>query len=152
MSQRINLVVATPCPLILATPVAIISGVNRAARRGIIFQTGAALEQVGRATAVAFDKTGTLTAGTPVVQQVLSLNARREVSVIADADFRGLYSDSVVKLSTGEIFVGMRHFIVRITRAGSQSEVTWLAPSNCTEFKAQDPACVCSTSSGSRAK
>jgi heavy metal translocating P-type ATPase len=68
------LVVATPCPLILATPVAIISGVNRAARRGIIVKTGAALEQIGRATAVAFDKTGTLTAGTPVVQQVLPLN------------------------------------------------------------------------------
>jgi heavy metal translocating P-type ATPase len=69
------LVVATPCPLILATPVAIISGVNRAARRGIIVKTGAALEQIGRATAIAFDKTGTLTAGTPVVQRVLPLNS-----------------------------------------------------------------------------
>ncbi len=71
------LVVATPCPLILAAPVAIISGVNRAARRGIIVKTGAALEQIGRATAVAFDKTGTLTAGLPVVRQVVSLGSLR---------------------------------------------------------------------------
>ncbi len=76
------LVVATPCPLILATPVAIISGVNRAARRGIIVKTGAALEQIGRATAVAFDKTGTLTAGTPVVQRVLPLNGRPPEEVL----------------------------------------------------------------------
>ncbi len=76
------LVVATPCPLILATPVAIISGVNRAARRGIIVKTGAALEQIGRATAVAFDKTGTLTAGTPVVQRVLALNGRGSAQVL----------------------------------------------------------------------
>jgi len=81
------LVVATPCPLILATPVAIISGVNRAARRGIIFKTGAALEQIGRATAVAFDKTGTLTAGTPMVQRVLSLD--------------GLGSEQVLRLAAG---------------------------------------------------
>ena len=42
------LVVATPCPLILATPVAVIGGINRAARRGIIFRHGTALEQLGR--------------------------------------------------------------------------------------------------------
>ena len=43
------LVVATPCPLILATPVAIIGGINRAARLGIIFRHGTALEQLGPA-------------------------------------------------------------------------------------------------------
>ncbi len=44
------LVVATPCPLILATPVAVVGGINRAARRGIIFRHGTALEQLGRIT------------------------------------------------------------------------------------------------------
>lgn len=68
------LVVATPCPLILATPVAIISGINRAARRGIIVKGGAAIEQVGRAKAVIFDKTGTLTQGTPTVERVVSFD------------------------------------------------------------------------------
>ncbi len=71
------LVVATPCPLILATPVAIISGINRAARRGIIVKNGAAIEQIGQASAVVFDKTGTLTAGTPVVDRIVPLNGVR---------------------------------------------------------------------------
>ena len=64
------LVVATPCPLILATPVAIIGGINRAARGGILFRTGGALEQLARVDAVAFDKTGTITVGRPAVAGV----------------------------------------------------------------------------------
>jgi heavy metal translocating P-type ATPase len=66
------LVVATPCPLILATPVAIIGGINRAARYGIIFRHGTALEQLGQVTVGLFDKTGTLTVGRPRVARVLS--------------------------------------------------------------------------------
>ncbi len=65
------LVVATPCPLLLATPVAIIGGVNRAARRQIIVRTGAALEQIGQVDAAVFDKTGTLTIGYPQVAEVI---------------------------------------------------------------------------------
>jgi heavy metal translocating P-type ATPase len=68
------LVVATPCPLILATPVAIISGINRAARLGVIVKSGAAIERVGRAKVVVFDKTGTLTRGSPTVDRVVSLD------------------------------------------------------------------------------
>jgi heavy metal translocating P-type ATPase len=64
------LVVATPCPLILATPVAILGGINRAARRGIIVKHGAALEQLGRTRVAVFDKTGTLTYGRPRVRHV----------------------------------------------------------------------------------
>ncbi|HEV8190903.1 MAG TPA: HAD-IC family P-type ATPase [Ktedonobacterales bacterium] len=67
------LVVATPCPLILATPIAIMSGIDRAARRGIILKSGAAMEQLGEVDIAVFDKTGTLTLGTPqVVEMVLS--------------------------------------------------------------------------------
>jgi heavy metal translocating P-type ATPase len=65
------LVVATPCPLILATPVAVVGGINRAARRGIIFRHGTALEQLGRIRVAIFDKTGTLTIGQPKVARVL---------------------------------------------------------------------------------
>ena len=61
------LVVATPCPLILAAPVAIIGGINRAARRGIIVRTGQALEGLARVDTMVFDKTGTLTTGMPHV-------------------------------------------------------------------------------------
>jgi heavy metal translocating P-type ATPase len=64
------LVVATPCPLILATPVAIIGGINRAARRRIIIRHGGALEALAAVNAVVFDKTGTLTLGHPEVESV----------------------------------------------------------------------------------
>ncbi len=61
------LVVATPCPLILATPIAFVSGLARAARRGIVVKGGTPLERLGAATVVVFDKTGTLTTGHPRV-------------------------------------------------------------------------------------
>lgn len=65
------LVVATPCPLILATPVAIVGGISHAARHGIIVRHGGALEALSRVTAAVFDKTGTLTVGRPAVQDVV---------------------------------------------------------------------------------
>ena len=64
------LVVATPCPLILAAPVAIVSGISRAARRGIVVKSGGALERLAGARVLLFDKTGTLTAGAPAVAEV----------------------------------------------------------------------------------
>lgn len=56
-------VVATPCPLILAVPVAIVSGISRCARRGILVKGGGALEALATARTLYFDKTGTLTGG-----------------------------------------------------------------------------------------
>ena len=67
------LVVATPCPLILAAPVAIVSGVSRAARAGVIVKGGTAIERLGEARSVLLDKTGTLTLGVPSVQEVVPL-------------------------------------------------------------------------------
>ncbi len=64
------LVVATPCPLILAAPVALICGVSRAATRGIIVKGGGVLERLALARTMLFDKTGTLTSGTPSVTAV----------------------------------------------------------------------------------
>ena len=68
------LMVATPCPLILATPIAIIGGINRCARRQIIIRTGGALEALATVTTAVFDKTGTLTRGQPVVERVRPLD------------------------------------------------------------------------------
>ena len=64
------LVIATPCPLILAAPVALVSGVSRAARSGVIVKGAGVIEQLGAARTVLLDKTGTLTLGTPVVEDV----------------------------------------------------------------------------------
>jgi len=66
------LVVATPCPLILATPVAIVGGISHAARHGIIVRHGGALEALARVTVAVFDKTGTLTVGRPEVSRVVA--------------------------------------------------------------------------------
>ncbi len=65
------LVVATPCPLILATPIAFSSGISRAAKRGIIVKNGGVLEKLGDARCLVFDKTGTLTLGVPTVEKVM---------------------------------------------------------------------------------
>jgi len=67
------LVVATPCPLILAAPIALISGVARAARIGVIVKGGGVIEQLGRARTVLFDKTGTLTQGAVQIDRVMPL-------------------------------------------------------------------------------
>jgi heavy metal translocating P-type ATPase len=69
------LVVATPCPLILAAPIAIVSGVSRAARAGVIVKGGTAIERLGEARAVLLDKTGTLTLGEADVQEVIPLGS-----------------------------------------------------------------------------
>jgi heavy metal translocating P-type ATPase len=66
------LVVATPCPLLLATPVAIVSGMSRASRHGVVVRSGGALEDLARAKTLVMDKTGTLTVGRPAVIDILS--------------------------------------------------------------------------------
>lgn len=76
------LVVATPCPLILAAPVAIVAGISRAASRGVIVKGGAALETLARARTIVFDKTGTLTAGSPRVSAVEALGGSRPDMVL----------------------------------------------------------------------
>ncbi len=69
------LVVATPCPLILAAPVALVSGLSAAARRGIVVKNGGVLERLARCTTVLLDKTGTLTAGQPAVTAIVPAGA-----------------------------------------------------------------------------
>jgi heavy metal translocating P-type ATPase len=81
------LVVATPCPLILATPVAIIGGINRAAKHGIVMRNGGALEALSRVATLVVDKTGTLTIGRPDVDAVWAVPAlgRQELLRLAGA-------------------------------------------------------------------
>jgi heavy metal translocating P-type ATPase len=67
-------VVATPCPLILAAPIALISGISRAARSGIVLKGATAIEKLGTARMVLLDKTGTLTLGTPEIERIVSFD------------------------------------------------------------------------------
>ena len=69
------LVVATPCPLILAVPVALVSGLSRAAQSGIIVKSGAVLEQLSHCRTLLIDKTGTITRGRPELSEVLVATA-----------------------------------------------------------------------------
>lgn len=77
------LVVATPCPLILATPIAFASGISRAAKMGIIVRSGGSLEKLGEARSFAFDKTGTLTLGAPRVQRIMAFGSVKHDDVLA---------------------------------------------------------------------
>lgn len=76
------IVVATPCPLLLAAPIAVISGMARASRYGIIVKTGSALERLAEARTIAFDKTGTLTTGTLSVETVVSFGSHTKDEIL----------------------------------------------------------------------
>ena len=99
--------VATPCPLILATPLAVICGVNRAAKESIIVKNGAAIEQVGRGRVVVFDKTGTLTYGSPIVERVVSLDGEEGEILRKAASVEQLSSHPVAKALAED---GIRRF------------------------------------------
>ena len=76
------LVVATPCPLILAVPVAIVSGLSRAAKHGILIKGGKALEMMARIRSLVIDKTGTLTDGRARVVSGIPCRAFPKMNII----------------------------------------------------------------------
>ncbi len=76
------LVVATPCPLLLAAPIAIMSGLSRAAGRGVVVKGGGALERLAGGRVVLFDKTGTLTQGRPTVTSVVTAGPDVEADAV----------------------------------------------------------------------
>ena len=84
------LVVATPCPLILAAPVAMVSGLSRAAKRGVIVKGGAVLERMAACTTLLIDKTGTMTVGHPVLTEIVcadpAWSTRRVLQMAASLD------------------------------------------------------------------
>ena len=90
------LIVVSPCALVLATPTATLAGISRAARGGVLFKGGKAVERLARLGAVAFDKTGTLTVGRHVV---------RRITVLVDTDERAMLAvaRALVQTSTHSI-------------------------------------------------
>jgi heavy metal translocating P-type ATPase len=101
------LVVATPCPLILATPVAIIGGINRAARKHIIVRHGGALERIGAVDIAVFDKTGTITVGTPRLSSVRVAN--------------GFTRDEVLRVAAA-LDQGSSHLLARVLTTTARAE------------------------------
>ena len=113
------LVVATPCPLILATPIAIVSGLSRAARRGVVVREGAALEQLGRARTLLVDKTGTLTAGRPQVMEMITAP--------------GLDRDEVLRLAASVEQLSPHVLATALVREATDHGLTLTTPSDVTE-------------------
>ncbi len=93
------LVVATPCPLLLAAPVAFLGGMSRAARNGIIVKGAGVLESLSRARTVVFDKTGTLTYGTPTITEVRPETGFSSDDLLASAASAEQYSSHVLAAS-----------------------------------------------------
>ncbi|MGB3375062.1 MAG: heavy metal translocating P-type ATPase [Microbacterium sp.] len=93
------LVLATPCPLLIAAPVAFIGGMSRAARNGVIVKSGGVLEKLASAQTVVFDKTGTLTHGTPTLTQVRAEHPFTADEVLAHVASAEQYSSHVLAAS-----------------------------------------------------
>ena len=86
------LVIATPCPLLIAIPVAMIGGISLAARRGIVVKNPAMLEQIDTCRTVIFDKTGTLTYGRPSLTDLICAPGFSADQVLAAAASLEVYS------------------------------------------------------------
>lgn len=107
------LVAASPCALAIATPSAVLSGVARAARGGILIKGGGPLESLGQLDSIAFDKTGTLTAGEPRMTDVRPADGVEEAELLRIAIAvetlskhplaRAVVRDGRVKLEEGEM-------------------------------------------------
>ncbi|MFB9924407.1 HAD-IC family P-type ATPase [Amycolatopsis halotolerans] len=90
------LVTATPCPLLLAVPIAVTAGMSRTAKAGVVVKDGAALESLGRARVLLMDKTGTITAGRPEVTDVVCAPGRTVEEVLRLAASVEYYSPHVL--------------------------------------------------------
>lgn len=117
------LVVATPCPLLIAAPVAFLAGTSQAAHKGIIIKNSGTLEQLAKARTAVFDKTGTLTSGRPVLDTVQaapggegsrSMNPARILQLAASAE---QYSSHVLAASVIEAAALRDLELLPVTRA-----------------------------------
>jgi len=113
------LVVATPCPLILAAPVAFVAGLSRAAKRGVIVKGGGTLERLAKCRTLLFDKTGTLTAGRPTVAAIVS------------ADDMAI--DEILRWAASLDQVSPHVLATAVVKAATQRQLSLVLPSNVEE-------------------
>jgi len=115
------IIVATPCPLLLAAPIALISGMTRASRYGIIVKTGSALEKLSLARSIAFDKTGTLTKGELTIDELQTFGAYTETEVLGLAASLEQSSNHIM---ASAIIKGARARKVNLTKAKHVKEIS----------------------------
>ncbi len=114
------LVVATPCPLLLAAPIAIMSGLSRAAKAGVIIKGGGSLERLAAGRVLLFDKTGTLTYGRPILTDIITGDA-------------GVSSDDLLRLSASLDQVSAHVLAAAIVTAGRARGLALRLPDDVTE-------------------
>lgn len=125
------LVAASPCALAIATPSAVLSGVARAARAGVLIKGGAPLEHLGSITAIAFDKTGTLTEGRPRITDVAPVDGVDERTLLGTAVAVERLSDHPLAQAIvrgglerlGSDYVGMASSLRSLTGQGVAAEL-----------------------------
>lgn len=113
------LVVATPCPLILAAPIALISGMSRAAKAGVILKGSQVVEQLARARTILLDKTGTVTTGTPSVNRTVVSPGQDGAELLRAAASLEQYSSHVLAAAIVQEAVARK---VRLARADDVEE------------------------------
>ena len=120
------LVVASPCPLILAAPIALVSGMSLSSRNGIIVKSGITIEQLSKAKTFAFDKTGTITKGQLTVSNIYSVNGYTEEQVLslaasAEQQSGHILARSLVKAALGNI--PEANDVTEVTAQGVQATI-----------------------------
>ncbi len=121
------LVISCPCALVISTPVAIVSAIGNASRRGVLIKGGAYLEVMGSINAIAFDKTGTLTQGKPVVTDIVVTSGYTETEFLAMAAGIEKWSEhplarAIVEKAKGLGLKTAVHFKALVGR-GAQAEI-----------------------------
>jgi heavy metal translocating P-type ATPase len=128
------LVVASPCPLILATPIAIISGIDLAARNGIIIKSGGAIEQLGEVTVAIFDKTGTLTLGIPKVTTIVLVQQNEQGRDVMGTDDRACnssdYDENALLRFAASVEQLSAHILAHSVVEAAQERALSLSPAN----------------------
>ena len=114
------IIVATPCPLLLAAPIAMISGMSRASKHGVIIKTGSALEKLAELKTLAFDKTGTLTQGILKVEKVEAFHGHKKDDVLALAASLEMNSNHVVAAAIVEAANDKK---IKLTKAKHVKEI-----------------------------